>query len=76
MGHFICNKNKLIIYDAPKTGGSTLRFWFYYYLNRKYPENINSDTNKNYLTGVTLKTKNYKLVNFIKYPNTYKKICI
>ena len=75
MGHYICNKNKLIIYDAPKTGGTTLRSWFYYSLNGKYPENINWDTNKKYLTGATFKKK-YNQVNFIKYPNTYKKICI
>lgn len=38
MGHFNDSENKLSIYEAPKTGGSTLRTWIYYkYVRKKLP---------------------------------------
>ena len=76
MGHFVCHKSKIVIYDAPKTGGTTIRRWIYYYLNREEPRiPLNSE---NYLNnkGFLLNLKNYKLVKFKKYPKNFKKICV
>ncbi len=76
MGHFICNKCNLVIYDAPKTGGSTIRTWIYHYLNKKKKyENYEYDSQK-YLTGKKIKSRKYKLTNFVKYSKRFTKICI
>lgn len=43
-------KNTHIIFEAPKTGGTTLRTWIYYYLTGKLIKNIDYSRDNNYYT--------------------------
>jgi len=85
MGHFISKKHKLIIYDAPKTGGTTIRSWIYFYLNNKLPDYIyrgqskSNEKNIDYIhapKNFLRELKGYKQIKFQKYSDSFKKICI
>ena len=43
-------KNTHIIFEAPKTGGTTLRTWIYYYLTGILIKNIDYSRDNNYYT--------------------------
>ena len=85
MGHFISKDNNLVIYDAPKTGGTTIRFWIYFYLYGKLPEYLtrtDSSNQKDDLKYIhspkkfSKILKGYNQVRFSKYSNKFQKICI
>ena len=77
MGYFLDNENNITIYEAPKTGGTTLRIW----IAAKFTKKISINGNPNgYFIGTT---KNLSLIMKNGYRNDYfkafktkKKICI
>ena len=84
MGHFISKKHELIIYDAPKTGGTTIRSWIYFYLNGELPEYVHRSQSKSYKNNnyihppknFSKDLKGYKQVKFQKYLNSPNKVPI
>ena len=60
MGFFYDKKNNLAIYEAPKTGGTTLRMWIGFYLTGKIFSNSEELKREEYYTG------NRKLTNLLK----------
>ena len=77
MGYFLDNENNITIYEAPKTGGTTLRIW----IAAKFTKKISINGNPNgYFIGTT---ENLSLIMKKGYRNDYfkafktkKKICI
>ena len=84
MGHYLLNQASLTIYDAPKTGGTTLRFWLYFYLTGELPSasSRNGDNIFNsYLYGGkdfsrSMKKLGYKQLRFQDYDSSDLKICL
>ena len=71
-----------MIYDAPKTGGTTLRFWLYYIKTGKLPDIDNNQPGKfSYVSASKSFSSNinelgYQMVQFRKYSESSTKICI
>ncbi len=85
MGFFEQNLNNknVIIFEAPKTGGTSLRIWIYYYLTGNLIKEIKPSKGNDYYT-LTPKSMNYLLNNgysnigFLKklLPKSFNGVCI
>jgi hypothetical protein len=50
MGYFIDKERSLVVYDSPKSGGTTLRIWLYFLLTGQLVENVQDNS---YYHGTT-----------------------
>ena len=85
MGHCLIDQASLVLYDAPKTGGTTLRFWLHFYFTGELPSvsaRPGSDNLNKYIYGdkrfsSLIREFGYRQSRFVSYTSSgLKKVCI